>query len=222
MVKRKFRSSCVWGKTKKYHAAKMIGVSTATYCKYLKLCQDAGFIKEENGHTYFKSYGHVFSSIFCAKWKYISIDRAETFQAQKENIRAAIALYNLKCQDFLITGDRLFETKAKTKSFREAKAKSWVKNRAGYRAHGVKQVRTSSRSISKVIGMCHATANKTLNRLVGLKRVTFEYEQAFHEVSGPTSLKIAFAETNKPFLNCTYTLTKYGVKFHIGRLVNFK
>lgn len=199
------------------------GMSVNTYIKYFNECEKKGFIRIDGSGNYcIASYKTVFTMLFGERGRYISITRGKNLQETKENIRAAIAYNNLKNQDFLITGDSLFENGGKAKGFRASKALSWVKNRAGYRAFGMKKVRTSSRSIAKVIGMSHITANKALSGLLRLSKVTYEYEQSFHEVTGNTGLKVAFAETNKPFPNCTYSIVKGGVKFHIGRIVNFK
>lgn len=204
-------------------AARECGMSVNTYTKYVHECKKKGFIRIDGSGNYcFASYKTVFTSIFGERGRYISVTRGKNLQETKENIRAAIAYNNLKNQDFLITGDCLFESGVKAKGLRASKALSWVKTRAPFRAFGVKQVRTSSRSIGRAIGMCHTTANKALSRLLRLGKCTFEYEQAFYEVKGNTLAKIAFAEQNRPFSNCSYSLCNGGVKFHLGRIVNFK
>ena len=203
--------------------ARECGMSINTYIKYFNECQKKGFIRIDGGGNYcVASYKTVFTMLFGESGRYISITRGKNLQETKENIRAAVAYNNLKNQDFLITGDCLFESGVKAKGLRASKALSWVKNRASFRAFGVKEVRTSSRSIAKVIGMSHATANKALYRLLQLNKVTYEYQQSFYEVKGSTQAKIAFAEQNRPFYNCTYSLCNGGVKFHLGRIVNFK
>lgn len=219
MIKRAYKSSVILFSTKKYVAAGKIGLSTITYCKYLDICIKEGYAFKTNTGYQFKSLPFIFNTIFGDKQgKFIRVKRALTFQGHKVNIRAAIILANFRQQDFIILGDSSLEKTGKLTK-KASFAKSWIKTKAPFRASGINKILTSSRQAGNIISMCHQTANKALFKLLQQKEVMYSYQSSIINFEGNTRAKIAFAEVNRPFQNCRYTLFNRGIRYFTGREV---
>lgn len=202
-------------------AARECGMSVNTYIKYLKECKARGYIRETEQGTVFIKLRDVFNDIFGKKQgKYVRVHKGFKLQFVKEEVRAAIAYYNLKQQEFNVIGNSSLD-KSKKLSKKESFARSYILKKGSSRVSNAKNVLTSSRQMANVLGYCHTTANKALFRLLQRRKVFYETQQQIRFVEGGTLAKISFAEFNRPFPKCSYHLTNKGVVYHTGRIVVF-
>lgn len=198
-------------------------MSVNTFVKYRDICLQKGFCwADERGNYHYISYPAAFNAIFGEKkGKFIRINKVQrTFQVTKEAIRCALLLANYKEQDFLILGECSQERGFKP-SRKAAYAKAWVREHKSIFAPKAKKVLTSARHAGNVLGMSFVTGNKTLFRLMEWGEVKFRFLSRRVKITGTIEAKIAFAEQNRPFPGCTFSLIKGGVKFHLGREVIF-
>jgi hypothetical protein len=150
------------------------------------------------------------------------VGKGGSLQQVKENIREQILLANFRQQQFIILGDSQFGSSKRPKTQTAAKAKDWIKNKSSFRASSVSNIITSTRHAGKTIGISATTAVKTLSSLLRKGIVQYEYVQSKFSLWGSAETRYAFAEQNRPFPGCGYSLLKEGVLFYIGRGVKIK
>lgn len=223
LLKRQFKSSCIWGRKKKYVVAKDINISINTYSKYLKKCFELGLCRFDiNNDIIFSSYINVFEVLFGEAGQGIHINKEGSFQQVKENVREQLLIANFRQQEFIILGDRQLERGDKKRNLRASLAHAWIKNKSPFRASNVNNIITSTRHAGKIIGLSATTAIKTLNSILRKGLVQYEYEQSRFSIKGNHQMRCAFAEQNRPYPNCGYSILKEGILYHLGRIVRIQ
>lgn len=189
----------------------------------MKKCFDLDLCRfDNNNDIVFSSYINVFNVLFGEVSQGIHISKEGSFQQIKENIREQLLIANFRQQEFITLGDRQLERGGKTRNLRASLAQSWIKEKSPFRASSVSNIITSTRHAGKIIGLSATTAIKTLNSILRKGLVQYEYEQSKFSIKGNHQMRCAFAEQNRPYPNCGYSLLKEGILYHLGRIVRIQ